>query len=185
MPSVTTTAFPTYTPSVSDHVNRAVSFYQNYVYTSMWIGIGNPSSGSWQSPYSDTNPPIPATNSTALDNPIGYVQSSGIYLIYPSTTGTILYNGSYWAQSTVADAQTNEAYYVLIQASIVGNNLPVGEEYREVGAFYNLVPASGQTSTSLVPSQVSSPGTLLVIDYRGPTLRQSDQTEDISLLLQM
>lgn len=184
MPSVTTNAFPTYTPTVADHVDRAVSFYQNYLASSTWMGIGNPSSGSWQSPYSDTNPPIPLP-SAPLDNPIGYVLVNGIYLVYPSQTGIFLYNGSYWAQSTVADAQTNEAYYILVEASIVGSELPVGEEYREMAIFYNLVPVSGQTGTALVPSQVSSQGTLLVLDYRGPTLRQADQTENLNYLLQM
>lgn len=188
MPAINTANFPQYQPTVADHVNRAVAFIQNYAASSLWLGIGNPypNNGAWESPYSDTNPPIPPVNASQLDNPIGYQLVSSVSLIYPSSTGTVQYGGTTWATSSTTNALANSAYFVFIQTLIVGSALPVGVEYREIGIFYNLQPfAQYAGNTSLLPNQVSSLGTLLLIDFRGPTMRYTDQTDQLYYVLEM
>lgn len=166
------------------HVELAIQFY-NYLTKAtngVWVGIGNPSSGSWQSPYSDTSPPIPSSTAS-LDNPIGYKQVSAINLVYPSQNGTINYQGSNWAISSVSNAFLNNANYVCIQASINYNELPVNVQYREVGIFVGLQPASGASGVALLPSQVSNPGTMILLTYQPPVTRSANEYENLTFII--
>lgn len=172
------------TVQTSTHVDNAINFINRYPQAGLYLGIGNPSSGSWTTPYSDTNPPTPQSNIVILDNPIGYKNIDQISLIYPSSTGTIQYQGQMWSLSTIADAYINSAYYVYITGSINNSELPTGVYYREVGLFANLALDSGVTGPAVLPNQVSNVGELLLVEYTGPTLRQADQSEQFKYVIQ-
>lgn len=167
------------------HVDLAIQFFNEYTLSQLWVGLGNPSSGSWQSPYSDTNPPTPAPNAP-LDNPIGYKQIDNIYLIYPSSTGTITYQGSVWAISTVANAYVNQASYVYIAASInytENGTFTAGTTYREIALFSDVVLNAGVTGPAVTASQVSSATGMLFLDYAEPTTIKTNEQEFMRYLL--
>lgn len=160
------------------HIKNCLRFFTSN--PEVFFGIGR--TGAWTD---EASPPTPAGTETTLDTPIGYKKASTYKLVVlDNTNGTIEYRGSKYREITSETAIAEGCTLIYLYTKINDTDLPL-VQYRQVGIFTELVRTSGAAGLSvLLPAQVQSVGILNAIDNRKVTTRQTDQYEELSILLQ-
>lgn len=123
-------------------------------------GSGDPSWGS--------SPPAPPAGTTALVNEVARRKATQVEYCTPDQNGSIVVpEGRY----SISATPTNQLYFKFQFEFTEG----VGQTIREQAVFIDTVAASGVPSGQyyLVPAEVQSPGTLLVVERRTPILREA------------
>lgn len=155
----------------SGHVSRAKDFFKK---TSLYYAIGRTT--AWTD---DTVPPIPSETDT-MQEIIGYKKITSKSLVVPSSSGTLVFGDTKWKIVTSENAETEGARWVYVSATLESGDFPSGTVYRQVGIFSGLKRNTSVTDKSvLLPAEVSSSGTLELLDNRKPITRSSDQNEQI------
>lgn len=163
--------------TTNGHVKRALSFFNE---SSIFVGIGR--TAAWSD---DMKPPAPTGSETGLETPVGYKKILNKKMVKPDPNGTIRYRGQNWKEVSSSSAYNEGAKWVLVEAFLEYDELPVDVEYRQVGVFTGLQASSGNTSKdALLPSQVASLGHMEVIDNRKPEVRDIDKKEGIVVIVE-
>lgn len=113
-----------------------------------------------------STPPSPATTDTALVAEIARRKASQVEYVTPDVNGAIVVpNGKY----TISATPTLALYFKFFFDFTEG----VGSTIREQAIFIDTVAASGVPAGQfyLLPAEVQSPGTLLVIQRTAPIVR--------------
>ena len=122
-------------------------------------GSGNAGWGS--------TPPSPATTDTALVAEIARRKASQVEYVTPDPSGTIVVpSGTY----SISATPTLALYYKFFFEFSEG----VGQTIREQAIFIDTVAAAGVPAGQfyLLPAEVQTPGTLLVIQRTAPIVRE-------------
>lgn len=171
------------------HVSRALDFYNK---DSIYFCIGKTS--EWDSTdvedYDSTvdydqNPPLP-TNTSDMSEVIGYKRIEFKSPVVQDDNGTLEYRGTKWRVVNPESAVEEGARWIFLSAGLTYNELPADKPYRKIGVYTGLTPNDDVSSAqyALLPSQVSDPGLLEVIDFRRPIWRDTDVRERICLVLE-
>lgn len=164
--------------TLEGHCFKALAFYNT---SNMYFGIGRQT--AWTD---ENNPDPPSSTATAVEEPVGFKRVESKYLVIPDPNGTIVYDdGSAWSIVNTSDAYTRGARWVYIDCNIKSTDLPL-VIYRQVGLCINLVVSDPSYAgyATLLPNQVSSQGTLYLLDNSGPTTRKANQKETLSYILE-
>lgn len=150
------------------HVYSAIQFMQNL---NLYFELAH--SDAWSD---ESSPDMENANSTDLGTPLAYKKVDQTLLVYDggSTTETtdgsnyIIYGGHKWNTSSTSDAYTNDAHYILLEATI-----PVSAfgdfTFRQIGIRNNVTFASNITTSYALPANVTNTGSLLF--YENKTAR--------------
>lgn len=164
--------------TLNGHCSKALAFFNN---ASIHFGFGR------QTEWSNPNvPDAPNVNQTEIEDPLGFKKLESKYLVIPdNTNGTIVYRDSKWSIVPANQVYTQGAKWVYIDCYINYTELPLGT-YRQIGVLLNLTTANGVSSnkTALLPEEVSSQGTLFLLDNRTATTRQINQKEKLSFIIE-
>lgn len=127
-------------------------------------------------------PPQADPNTTTLQEVVGYKKVTKMSLCRPFVEGetttlpTVTYGAKKYVLVPDAQAYTQKAMMVYIEAEIVGEELPLGT-YRQVGIHTDVTPKSGVTKKALLPTEVSSTGVLQFFENR----KQQNRTADVTV----
>lgn len=157
------------------HTSRALDFYKK---TNVYFGYGK--QDEWAD---EANPDAPDPTQTQLFSPLGYKKVTRKLLVVPDPLGTIQYADRNWKQVTEAEARTQMSRWVYLETTLNWDELPL-TEYRQIGLLVDLVPKAGITSYALLPSEVQDTGLLVLIYNRTRVLRQNDQKDLYSIILE-
>lgn len=144
--------------------------------SSAYIVIGK--SSAWSD---DDNPPNEDMATTALTEVIGYKKVKQFSLARPLKAGetaanvgfpVVTYAQQSWVLIPKAQAYTQGARWLYVEADILPGDFPLGE-YRQVGVHLGVVPKTGVTKQNLLPADVSNPGILKFYENRQPQNRTS------------
>jgi len=164
--------------TTSGHCLKALAFYNN---TNLYFGVGR------QTAWADENTPdVPSISITCIEDPLGFKKIDSKYLVVPDVNGTIMYDdGSTWSIVSPSDIYTKGAKWVYVSCSIKSTELPLNS-YRQVGILLNLVVSDSAYANNsvLLPSQVSSQGTLYLVDNKVETVRKLNQKEILSFIIE-
>ena len=173
------------------HVSRALDFYNKR--SSTYFAIGKTSIwsasdiGEGYSPTIDydANPPVPK-NTDVMKEVIGYKRVEFISPVVRDENGTLEYRDTKWRIVSPEEAVAEGARWIFLSTGLAYDELPTNDPYREIGVYTGLVPIDtvAEASYALLPSQVSDPGLLEVLDYRKPVYRDTDVRERIKLVLE-
>lgn len=171
--------------TLKGHISRALDFYNK---DSIYFVIGHRNSWnkatdapSASGTVDDNNPPAPKDTDTISDV-IGYQKVNSKFLVKKDDSGTIVYKGQKWKIVTKEEALTQGAKWVYLTTYIEYNNLPVNLSYRQIGICTGVIPS--KVKDSLLPSEVTNPGLLEVLDNRTPIYRDTDQRERLSIIIE-
>lgn len=128
---------------------------------SIWVGVGRTT--SWPD---EEVPPTEDRAATEVEEIVGYKLANRAFQVVPDDEGSVIHNGNRYTAISDLDALASKstAGVVYIEFVLESDEFPT-ISYRQVGVFADLVPAEGFSNFSaLLPSQVSSPGTLVMIE---------------------
>jgi hypothetical protein len=152
----------------------------------VWAVLGGQS--AWTD---DQNPPNPPFASNLVNTPIGAKKATKQLVIQDDVTGTeqFILNGTLtrWKViTTLEEALTLGARWVLLRSIIVGDELPLNQ-FREVGFFTGLVKANGvdANKTNLTAAEIQSYGILEALEYKKPISRDISTGYEIAALIEM
>lgn len=117
------------------------------------------------------------------DGAIGFKKVSVKYLVVPDSSGTITYNSQKYLIVDPTDARDLNARWVYVETEFDYSELPI-QPFRQLGIFSNLVRNNGVTADILLPNQISSTGSLVVLDNRKVIYRSTEQREIISYIIE-
>ena len=142
---------------------------------SMYLVLGKTSAWS-----NEQVPPEPLSNTTQLEEIVGYKRVSKAVLVRPTReTDTnkekITFNNNSWTIINQEDAIKEGAKWAYFESKVLGNELPLGT-YRQVGISINV--KSRSQKSALLPSEVEDKGTLLFYDNK----QFQNRTNDVSNL---
>jgi len=144
-------------------VGRALDFKGS---KTLWCGIGRQI--GW---VDDLYPPEPDLTALTIEEPLVYVKADFTTLcVWSEVEADVEVADNYFAYIADVDALDNFARFLYAQFTFDGTivGMPFGQ-FRQVGVFSDLVPASGHESDIwLPPANVSSVGTLEYISNRRP-----------------
>jgi hypothetical protein len=171
------------------HVSRALDFFQN---DKIYFAIGRTT--PWPNDVNGKTelepsfqPPLENKELAALEELIGYKKVESIFLVVPdATNGTITYQSLKWRIVPIEQAYTEKARHVYMTTSIQYDELPLGF-YRQVGVYSGVERAVGVAvgKNNLLPVEAKEGfGILEVVDNRGPSNRQNDQKEILSIAIE-
>jgi hypothetical protein len=131
------------------------------------------------SPWVDENdPPDPTPENGVISDPV-CAQKAVVKWVKEDPTGTIMFtdaNGvlrKFLEITTEADMRAANSFQVMIEATILGNNIGVAA-FRKVGFASGVVPAVGYENASFLSSgHVSSWGHLEIVEYTAPETVQA------------
>lgn len=166
------------------HVSRAVAFFKE---PEIFFGFGR------QTPWSETEgdgtseiPDAPSMAATQIEEPIGFKLVDKVHLVIPNNSdGTIAYKDSKWEIVPEDQAYVKNARHVYIECTLRYDEIPL-IDYRQIGIITGLKRASSvlHGKAALIPSEVEDQGILQILDNRKPTVRQKDQKEQLSLIIE-
>jgi len=171
------------------HVSRALDFFKNdKVYFAIGRTTSWPNDANGKTELDPTfQPPLEDKELSALEELVGYKKVESMHLVVPDeTNGTISYQNTKWRIVTVEQAYAEKARYVYMTTSIRYDELPLGF-YRQVGVYAGIERAVGVSvsKNNLLPSEAKAGfGVLEVVDNRGPSNRQNDQKEILSITIE-
>lgn len=163
--------------TLKGHVARALDFFNR---NDVYYAFGKQS--EWDD---EDKPPAPVNTIEDVEEILGFKQVENKFMVVPDENGTLIYRDSKWRIVTESEAFALGARWVYIDCFLRYDELPLGE-YRQVGVYSRLkknedIPA-GQMA--LLPEDVSNKGVLEIIDNRKRTTRQSDQKEQLSIIIE-
>lgn len=167
----------------SGHCGRALSFFN---LSEVFFALGR------TTPWSDTEttdpefvPPVPDITANTLGELIGMKLVSRKLLVMPDDNGEIEYRSSRWKFVSESEAIINNVRWVLIEASIYYDDLPVSA-YRQVAVFSRVQRADGVDVAKevLLPSEIASTGILEVLENRHVVTRQSDVKDVFQMIIE-
>lgn len=155
-------------------------------------------STAWESPYSETSPEPENSTISSIDDPIAYkviqpiiplnVNNSEIvaYAKLDNENGTIEYKNNFYSiTDDFSVALSNDYTSVYIKVTLDGNEgglLPTNVSFRSIGVFINTIGTFDDNGIAL-PASITDPGDLIIIDYRKPLYRDTDQAEVLELII--
>lgn len=164
------------------HVYTAIQFLQN---SNLYFELAH--SDAWSD---ETSPDSESASATDLGTDLAYKQVDQTLLVYDggATTETtdgsnyIIYGGHKWMTSSTADAYTNDAHYILLEATI-----PVSAfsdfTFRQIGVRNNVTFASNVTTSYALPANVTNKGSLLFYENKTARNYTSDSKTVIKYLI--
>lgn len=168
--------------TIRGHVSRAVAFFKE---PEIFFGFGR------QTPWGNTDdggdevPDAPSMSAIAIEEPIGFKSIDRVHLVIPSESGSIVYKDSRWEIVPLDQAYNKNSRHVYVECTLRYDEIPL-INYRQMGILTELKRQSGvQTGkAALIPSEVADQGILQILDNRKPTIRQKDQKEQLSLIIE-
>lgn len=166
------------------HVSRAVAFSKE---PEIFFGFGRQT--PWENKEEEGGgeiPDAPSMSATEIEEPIGFKATDRVYLVIPNPEhGTIAYKDSKWEVVPLKDAYTKNARHVYIECTLRYDEIPL-IDYRQIGILTELERADEVEpgKAALIPSEVKNQGILQILDNRKPTIRQKDQKEQLSLIIE-
>lgn len=157
------------------HVKQAIRFLNS---TNVYGAIGRTTAWS-----NESSPPAPDPTATALTEVVCYAPLSAQTLVKPDAGGSIEVNGVLYSAVSEANAYTEGAIRVYVEARFDYDNAPL-VTWRQAGFYSGLVKGGGAGSGILLPADVTSPGILETIDNRTPTVRAIDKVDVITAVIQ-
>lgn len=163
--------------TVSGHVARALDFYNR---DDIFFAFGK------QTPWENEDmPPAPEITMTDIEDILGFKQVENKFMVVPDEEGMLIYRDSRWTIIGANEAFEKSSRWVYIDVYLRYDELPLGE-YRQIGVYSRLqknddIP-SGQMA--LLPTEVKHNGVLEVVDNRKRAIRQSDQKEQLSIIIE-
>jgi hypothetical protein len=159
------------------HCSKALAFFNN---TNIYFGLGKQT--DWSNP---DIPDPPNVNQKEVIEPLGFKKCESKYLVIPDPEGSIIYRDTRWTITPANQIYTQGAKWVYVECYINYGELPL-DKYGQVGLLLDLVRAAGvdDAKAALLPEEVSSQGTLFLIDNRKLTTRQKDQKEKLSFIIE-
>jgi len=154
--------------------SNAVRF-KNVESDRLWMVIGG--TAAWSN---ETAPPSPVMGADAVNTPVG-AKKCVLRWVVRDPAGTIQIVGpsgsEYWREvMTEADVYAEGCRWVMVQAEIVGDELPT-TTFREIGLFQQLTPAAGhEADEALLPANVDDYGKLQALEYRQAVNRDSNSS---------
>jgi hypothetical protein len=148
----------------------------------LYIGAGRTT--SWTD---ENNPPLPDTNSSEIEE-LEFIKKVSVlkFVVQDDINGTIVYRDTKWREIQEADIYTESCYHLFIQVDFDYDNLPL-ITYRQIGIIESPIEIDGVsecTQISYVNTEISSQGILHYLDNRYPTVRQLDNMERISIIIE-
>lgn len=165
------------------HVSRAVAFFKE---PEIFFGFGR------QTPWSETGedeaeiPEAPSMAATEVEEPIGFKLVDRVHLVIPNEEdGTIAYKDSKWEIVSEDQAYNKNSRHVYIECTLRYDEIPL-IDYRQIGILTGLKRETEVSpgKAALIPSEVADQGILQILDNRKPTVRQKDQKEQLSLIIE-
>lgn len=141
--------------------SNAIRLYKDA--QNMYFGFGNYIT-EWGTP---SNPPLPDTSVTKIDELSGIAKVSNVYLARKansSSTNTFVYGGTTFEKVSLGDAYTKKATYVLVTVDLKSDSFS-SNIYRSVGLLEDTQYSSSVTGNVIHPSSVISQGNLLTVKY--------------------
>lgn len=158
------------------HVEEAIEFFKK---TNLYMAVGR--STAWTD---EEAPPADNADATVIEEIIGYKKIDSIYLVTPDVNGTIVYRSQKFKIVAEADAFTQGAKYVYVEAKLLYDQFPL-TTFRQVGLFAGTTRKAGVEDKSvLLPSEVESPGKLRVIGNYKKQERFAEKKETLSFILE-
>lgn len=163
--------------TIDGHVSRALDFFNK---DSIHFAIGRTS--SWENEF---NPPTPLPTDE-MEDPLGYKQVESKFMVVPDENGSITYRNEKWRIVDKNEALDNGSKWVYLATYVAYDELPTNVSYRQIGVYTGLKRNSGvpEGKYNLLPTDVQDPGILEVLDNRTPVYRESDQREQLILILE-
>lgn len=159
----------------SGHMSRALDFFRK---DSIYFGYGK--TDEW----ADENlPDAPNPEQSELFTPLGYKKVQRKQLVVPDPNGSVVYANTTWRPVTESEAIAEKCRWVYIETTLNWDELTLGT-YRQIGILTDLVPVTGKISLALLPDEVQNPGLLTVIYNRTKVVRQLDQKDQFSIILE-
>ena len=164
------------------HVSRAVAFFKE---PEIFFGFGRQTAWSKNDEEGAEVPDAPSMAAIAVEEPIGFKSTDRVHLVVPSEDGSIVYKDSRWEIVSLSDAYTKNSRHVYIECTLRYDEIPL-IDYRQIGILTELERAEGVEpgKAALIPSEVKNQGILQILDNRKPTIRQKDQKEQLSLIIE-
>lgn len=133
-----------------------------------------PGDGSW------TSPPSESASATVVTNEIGRRQVSSCDYVVPATNGAIEIPGA--GKFDITTTPTNR---LLVQTQFDYADAATST-IRQIGLFVGTVVVAGLPSGQryFTPNQIQSPGQLLQLENRAPTVRSSSTRNLYQLLIE-
>lgn len=143
----------------------------------IWLGFGQ------TSPWSDeSNPPAPDLDATSVNQVIGYKKARKVFAVKQDPSGTIEYEGNMWKEIQDSQIWNEKAKFVYIEVLLDPQDLNGEGQYRQIGLFEGLT--TSVSATYINPSQVQNTGRMTVLLNRKKVIRNNDQKEQLSLILE-
>lgn len=141
----------------------------------MYLVIGRPTPWS-----NEQAPPEPTEGTTQLDETIGYKKVTKAVLVRPtkdsdSNRETVSYGNKSWTVIGEYEAKAEGAKWAYFESEIVGDELPTGT-YRQAGIAIDVEATTGVNKLALLPSELTSAGTLMFYDNK----QFQNRTEQVS-----
>ena len=166
-----------YASSVIDfHVTQALGFLKRQ---NMYFCLGR------EEPWEDeVKPPVPDLYDD-IESPWGFKRVEKMYLVIPSSKGSIEYTGQRFSLVKESEAYEQKARWVFVHSKINYDELPF-KTYRQIGLTQDLVPIEGLPAGqyALTNNQVKDRGILQFLNNRPPIGRSPDMREELSLILE-
>lgn len=173
------------------HVSRALDFYHKTdVYfsigkTTEWTESDRTTNTSNSVAINDFNPPSPELSSDMKDL-VGMKKVERMFLVMPDEKGTLVYRDTRWKIVSPDKAVELGARWVYMSTSLAYNELPIDISYRMIGVVTGITRKEGvdQNKYTLEASEIDKLGITEIIDFRRPIYRETDQREELAVVIE-
>lgn len=173
------------------HVSRALDFYKKQdVFFSVgksteWTESDRTSETPDSQVITDYKPPRPSLDSSMIEL-LGMKRVERMYMVVPDETGTLRYGNTNWKPVDVSSALEKNARWVYMSTNLLYNELSVDVSYRTIGISTGVVRNAGvdENKYLLTPDEIKSEGILEIIDFRKPIFRDTDQREELAIVIE-
>jgi len=163
------------------YIGRVLRALQFKTENELWGAIGRTT--AWTD---EADPPDDPVDVATIEEPIVYVKALLVGLAKTVSTGAdITINGQGYAYVDDADAYDEDARFLIVDVVFDPAVQSVYGNFRQIGIFANLIPATGHESDEfLIPANVSDEGVLVYVHNDTVTTMASDRQEEVKIALE-
>lgn len=162
--------------TLNGRTKRALDFSQKVLY----MGIGRTT--AWTD---EQNPPAVTEDMTAIEELNFISKINTIKFVKPDAAGEIEYRDSRWTEILEADIYTQDVVNIYLEVLLDYDNYPL-ITYRQIGLLEG--PTDGTDTICVndkyLQTELTQEGLLHYIDNRTPTVRDINQKEKLSIILE-
>ena len=109
-----------------------------------------------------------------------------MFLVIPDEKGSLVYRDSRWKIIAQDKAIEKGARWVYLSTTLNYNELPIDVSYRMIGINTGIIRKEGISEDKYVldAKEISDKGITEIIDFRRPIYRETDQREELAVVIE-